>query len=81
MNSKRKFWVLITTNDCETIGEKSVVSLHTSLRSARCEMQEDMNAILAMRGLTASDIEYEPEAMYAQTRDARYCWCIERTEV
>jgi len=44
-------------------------------------MQEDMNAILAMRGLTASDIEYEPEAMYAQTRDARYCWCIERTEV
>jgi len=81
MNRKRRFWVLITTNNSETIGEKSMVSLHSSFQSARREMQDDMKAVLAMRGLSASDVEYEEEAMYAQTKDAQCCWCIGCKEV
>jgi len=81
MNGKREIWLLTTTNDRMPLGDKATVSVHESEMAARREMQADMDAVLALRGLLPSNVVYEPEAMYAQTNDAQYCWCIERKEV
>ena len=81
MRAKQKVWVLTITDERETLGEKATVSLHKSLRSAQKEMRFDMVEVLETLGLSTSDVEYEPEAMYAQTKDQRCSWYIEQQEV
>jgi len=77
----KEIWVLVTTDERQILGEKSVVSLHKSLNKARREMLDDMNLVAIRRGLPHDEIECDHEQMFAQTKDRQYCWSLERWEV
>ena len=78
---QNEVWVLTTINDTETIGEKAIVSLHSSRESAIHEMRTDIKERVSINLLYERDVLWYPDENYAVTRDNTYAWLIEQKRV
>ena len=72
----KSVWLLVTMDDAQSLGEKSVVAVFASRKLAKTAMHDDIQEECAVRCIPIDEVEYSEEGTFAHTSDGRFSWEI-----